>query len=228
MNGSRRHEPTIALVTLASFTLGLCATLYVVSLLGLRPAAASESRFAVTATVSAPPADSLRTAEPGAVEIPAPIPADSLELLYEDLRGRRLLLPVADVEVTELRDHFYDARADHVHHAIDILAPRDTPVRAVEDGTIARLYLSNGGGGIAIYQLDPTETFAYYYAHLERWAGGIAEGDRVSRGQTIGYVGTSGNAPPGTPHLHFAITRLGPDKRWWSGSPLNPYLVFQP
>jgi murein DD-endopeptidase MepM/ murein hydrolase activator NlpD len=216
------------MVTLASFTVGVTGTLYLVSLLDLPQAAASESRFAVAATVSAPPADSVRIAAPRSVEVPEPIAPDSLELLYQDLRGRQLLLPVADVAATELRDHFYDARADHVHHAIDILAPRNTPVRAVEDGTIARLYLSNGGGGIAIYQIDPTETYAYYYAHLERWADGIAEGDRVTRGQTIGHVGTSGNAPPETPHLHFAITRLGPDKRWWGGSPLNPYLVFRP
>jgi murein DD-endopeptidase MepM/ murein hydrolase activator NlpD len=153
---------------------------------------------------------------------------DSFESQVAELRARNLVLPVEGVAATDLRDAFDAPRGDHVHRAIDILAPRNTPVLAVEDGTIARVYPSNGGGGIAIYQFDPTGRYAYYYAHLERWADAIAVGDPVTRGQVIGYVGTSGNAPPNTPHLHFAITRLGDDRRWWTGSPLNPYLVFAP
>lgn len=155
--------------------------------------------------------------------------ADSVEVLYTDLRRRQLVLPVDGVTADELRDHFDDPRGrGRRHHAIDILAPRNTPVLAVEDGTLARLYLANGGGGIAIYQFDPTETYGYYYAHLERWADGLSEGDQVTRGQILGYVGTTGNAPPNTPHLHFAIWRLGPGKGRWNGAPINPYLVFQP
>ena len=100
-----------------------------------------------------------------------------------------------------------------------------TPVVAVEGGRIARLFFSRAGG-ITIYQFDPSERYCYYYAHLERYAEGLKEGDRVNRGQVIGYVGVSGNAPKNTPHLHFAVFRLTEAKRWWEGSPLDPYDVL--
>ena len=106
-----------------------------------------------------------------------------------------------------------------------MLAPRNTPVLAVEDGTVAKLFLSKAGG-LTIYQFDPTSTYAYYYAHLERYEAGLSEGDRVKRGQRIGFVGTSGNAPPNTPHLHFAIFVLTDKKRWWDGRAVDPYVVF--
>lgn len=143
-----------------------------------------------------------------------------------DLRSRRLLLPVDGVKPESLTRQFSDARSGHKHEAIDILAPRNTPVRAVEDGTIARLFFSKAGG-ITIYQFDPSNTFCYYYAHLERYAEDLKEGQRVSRGQVLGYVGTSGNAPKETPHLHFAIFRLTDDKRWWEGTPIDPYDVLR-
>jgi murein DD-endopeptidase MepM/ murein hydrolase activator NlpD len=123
----------------------------------------------------------------------------------------------------QLTSSFHDERGGgRQHEAIDILAPRNTPVRAVESGTIARLFQSQAGG-ITIYQFDPSERFCYYYAHLERYADGLQEGQRVSRGQIIGYVGVSGNAPKDTPHLHFAIFRLTPAKRWWEGTPVDPF-----
>ena len=112
------------------------------------------------------------------------------------------------------------------HEAVDILAPQGTPVRAVEDGTIAKLFLSKAGG-ITIYQFDTSERFTYYYAHLDRYAEGLREGQRLERGDVIGYVGTTGNAPRNTPHLHFAIFELTPQKRWWEGTPVDPYLVFR-
>jgi peptidoglycan LD-endopeptidase LytH len=112
------------------------------------------------------------------------------------------------------------------HEALDILAPRNTPVLAVEDGTIARLFYSKAGG-ITVYQFDRTTTFCYYYAHLERYADGLREGVSVRRGQTLGFVGTSGNAPKTTPHLHFAIFRLTDAKRWWEGTPIDPYDVLR-
>ncbi|MBA3583701.1 MAG: M23 family metallopeptidase [Gemmatimonadetes bacterium] len=155
------------------------------------------------------------------------LPPDSADTLIEALR-RRLIVPVQGVARADLVDHFEDDRGgDRRHGAIDILAPRGTPVLAADDGRIAKLYLSNGGGGIAIYQSDPTETFGYYYAHLERYAEGLREGDRVRKGAVIGHVGTTGNAPPDTPHLHFAITLLTPEKRWWEGVPLNPYRALR-
>ena len=107
-----------------------------------------------------------------------------------------------------------------------MLAPRNTPVRAVESGTIAKLFTSKAGG-LTIYQFDPTGRLCYYYAHLDRYADGLKDGQAVSEGEVIGYVGTTGNAPANTPHLHFAVFELGADKRWWQGRPLDPYQVFK-
>ncbi|MBA3295645.1 MAG: M23 family metallopeptidase [Acidobacteria bacterium] len=109
---------------------------------------------------------------------------------------------------------------------MDILAPTGTPVKAVEAGRIARLFFSKAGG-ITIYQFDPTERFCYYYAHLDRYATGLREGDRVKQGQVVGYVGVSGNAPKNTPHLHFAVFRLNADKKWWEGVPIDPYEILR-
>jgi murein DD-endopeptidase MepM/ murein hydrolase activator NlpD len=144
------------------------------------------------------------------------------------LRRRRLEFPVEGVDRDELRDTFSDTRGQgRSHEALDIMAPRGTPVRAVEDGTIAKLFDSRGGGGLTIYQFDPSETFCYYYAHLDGYALGIREGQSVRRGQIIGYVGSTGNASPNAPHLHFTIFQLTPERKWWKGDPLNPYPVFK-
>jgi murein DD-endopeptidase MepM/ murein hydrolase activator NlpD len=144
-----------------------------------------------------------------------------------DLRDRGLQLPLRGVTREALRDSFYETRGStSVHEAIDIPAPRNTPVVAVENGAIARLFYSKAGG-ITVYQFDPAVRFVYYYAHLERYADGLHEGDRVQRAQVLGYVGTSGNAAKDTPHLHFAIFRLTAKKQWWQGSPIDPYDVFR-
>jgi murein DD-endopeptidase MepM/ murein hydrolase activator NlpD len=145
-----------------------------------------------------------------------------------DLRSRALMLPVEGVGPEQLTDSFADPRAagSRLHRAVDILAPRGTPVRAVEDGTIERLDVS-AAGGISIYQFDPAQRYCYYYAHLDRYALGLREGATVGRGQVIGYVGTTGNAPRTTPHLHFAIYRLSEEKRWSAATALNPYPVFR-
>ena len=143
------------------------------------------------------------------------------------LRKRHLELPVQGLKRSELRDTFRETRdGTRQHEALDILAPRNTPVLAVEDGTVARLFLSTPGGN-TIYQFDPTSTYAYYYAHLERYAAGLKNGDSVTRGQVIGYVGTSGNAPPNTPHLHFAIFQLTDQKHWWEGVAIDPYPILK-
>jgi murein DD-endopeptidase MepM/ murein hydrolase activator NlpD len=144
-----------------------------------------------------------------------------------ELEDRDLQMPVEGVGPESLTRQFDDPRgASRRHEAIDILAPRNTPVKAVEDGSIARLFHSRAGG-LTIYQFDPTERFCYYYAHLERYANGLKEGDRVTKGQVIGYVGSSGNAPKDTPHLHFAIFRLTDTKRWWEGVPIDPFDVLR-
>ena len=102
------------------------------------------------------------------------------------------------------------------------MAARGTPVVAVEDGRVAKLFRSDAGG-ITIYQFDPSERYAYYYAHLQGYAPGIAEGRPLKRGDVIGQVGSTGNADPAAPHLHFAVFVLGPEKEWWKGTAINPY-----
>jgi murein DD-endopeptidase MepM/ murein hydrolase activator NlpD len=145
-----------------------------------------------------------------------------------ELKARGLVIPVAGVEVSELRPTFDEMRGggSRRHEALDILAPRGTPVVAAIDGRIAKLFTSKAGG-LTIYQFDREEQYSYYYAHLDRYAPGLSEGQTVARGSVIGYVGTTGNAPPGTPHLHFAIFKLGPDKRWWEGDPVDPFSVLR-
>jgi murein DD-endopeptidase MepM/ murein hydrolase activator NlpD len=146
----------------------------------------------------------------------------------ETLRDRDLKIPVAGADDDDLRDTFFDARGSgRAHEAIDIMAPRHTQVLATDDGVIKRLFNSKGGGGITIYQFDPTETYSYYYAHLDRYAANLKEGQRVRRGDVIGYVGSTGNASPVAPHLHFAIFRLGPEREWWRGEPINPYPILK-
>jgi murein DD-endopeptidase MepM/ murein hydrolase activator NlpD len=139
------------------------------------------------------------------------------------LANHGLRIPVEGVTTNQLRDTFNDTRAvGRRHDAIDIMAPRGTEVRAVDDGTIAKLFTSKAGG-LTIYQFDPTQTFSYYYAHLDHYVSGLAERQSVRRGQLLGYVGSTGNASESAPHLHFAIARLGTDRAWWKGDPINPY-----
>jgi murein DD-endopeptidase MepM/ murein hydrolase activator NlpD len=154
---------------------------------------------------------------------PSTVPTGLPDL--DDLRGRHLALPVEGLDRKTLRDTFAEGRAGHVHEAIDILAPRGTPVVAVEDGHIEKLFTSKQGG-LTIYQFDPGGRYCYYYAHLDRYAAGLTQGQRVKRGQVIGYVGVSGNAAPQTPHLHFTIFKLAADKRWWRGAPINPFPLW--
>lgn len=139
------------------------------------------------------------------------------------LASRRLLIPVAGIARKQLVDNFDETRGGKRRHdALDIMAPRGTPVFAVDDGRVAKLFKS-AAGGLTIYQFDPGEQFTYYYAHLDAYEKGLVEGLIVKRGDVIGYVGSTGNAPAHAPHLHFTIFRLGPDKKWWKGQAMNPY-----
>jgi peptidoglycan LD-endopeptidase LytH len=138
-----------------------------------------------------------------------------------------LLLPVQGVTPAQLTDTYNDLRGGtRIHEALDIMAPRGTPVLAAVDGRVEKLFTS-AQGGITLYQFDATRTYCYYYAHLERYAPGIAEGQVLRRGQLLGYVGSTGNASPDAPHLHFAIFLLGPEKQWWKGAPVNPYPLLR-
>jgi murein DD-endopeptidase MepM/ murein hydrolase activator NlpD len=177
----------------------------------------SESSAAVATTGRS----EARRGEPhtAALAEPPPPMADAIGMLAR----RDLEIPVRGVKVAALHDSFNDARAvGRRHDAIDIIAPRGTEVLAVDDGTIAKLFTSKDGG-LTIYQFDPTQTFSYYYAHLDRYAPGLDEDQAVRRGQVLGYVGSTGDASPDAPHLHFAIARLDTDRSWWKGDPINPY-----
>jgi murein DD-endopeptidase MepM/ murein hydrolase activator NlpD len=146
---------------------------------------------------------------PAPTRAPAPVPA----AVAKPSPG--LLVPVAGIDRGDLTRQFDERRSGgRSHQAIDILAPLGTPVLAANDGLIERL-THNRLGGITLYQRDPARGFVYYYAHLQRYRAGLKEGDFVRRGEVIGYVGTTGNAPPDAPHLHFAILR--------QGEPVDPY-----
>jgi murein DD-endopeptidase MepM/ murein hydrolase activator NlpD len=136
-----------------------------------------------------------------------------------------LAIPVRGIRPEQLTDTYSQARAAGArrHDAIDIMAPEGTPVVAASGGTVEKLFLSQGGGGITAYIRSPDTRWTYYYAHLQGYAPGLAEGQKVRRGQLIGRVGHTGNANPAGPHLHFAINRMEPGEKWWQGSPINPY-----
>lgn len=188
----------------------------------------------VLANASAPPVAQTKPErgprQPGAPMAFAESSAATDSVSVDDvarLRARNLTIPVAGVANGQLTDNYTQPRAGGAsHEALDIMAPRGTPVLAVEDGRVAKLFLSKRGG-LTLYQFDPANQYVYYYAHLDRYADRIAEGDSVSKGQIIGYVGSSGNALPDAPHLHFAASRLGPEREWWRGTPLNPFLIWR-
>jgi murein DD-endopeptidase MepM/ murein hydrolase activator NlpD len=150
------------------------------------------------------------------------LPVNEADLSY--LRGRRLLIPVVGVRASELPNTFDESRAAGArrHDAIDILAPSGTPVLSADHGRVVRIDTSDRGG-LSLYATDPGGRYVYYYAHLDRYRAGLRDGQALARGDTIGYVGTTGNAPVNTPHLHFAISRLADPKRWWDGVPINPW-----
>lgn len=142
-----------------------------------------------------------------------------------------LLVPVAGVSAAQLTDTFDDARGEERRHeALDIAAPMGTPVVAAAEGEVEKLFLSDDGGN-TVYVRSPDGRTLYYYAHLQAYAAGLEEGETVARGQRLGTVGSSGNADPAAPHLHFAMMRTTPGAEWWQpATPINPYplLVREP
>jgi peptidoglycan LD-endopeptidase LytH len=186
----------------------------------------------VDATVPSAPATPTISAAPDRMTSPpqamreAPDAAPASMLAPVAVGGH--VVPVAGVEASALVSTFDEARGDGTrrHQAMDIMAPRGTPVLAAVDGRIVKLFTS-AAGGLTIYQFDEAERYCYYYAHLDAYAPDLTEGQDVARGQIIGFVGSTGNAAPDAPHLHFAIHRLGPDKRWWEGEPLDPIIFLR-
>jgi murein DD-endopeptidase MepM/ murein hydrolase activator NlpD len=158
------------------------------------------------------------------VPTPAPVSPEATSIPTEiKVAAQALLVPVAGVSAKELADTFNQSRgSERRHEALDILAPKGTPVLAVADGKIVKLFNSKPGG-LTVYQFDVAEKYSYYYAHLDRYAPNLKEGQPIRRGEMIGYVGTTGNADPATPHLHFAVFELDAKKNWWEGTAINPY-----
>jgi murein DD-endopeptidase MepM/ murein hydrolase activator NlpD len=172
---------------------------------------------------------------------PVPRPAPRVVLAGEPTLGRAAVsgaetvsyilargmeIPVAGMTVSQLQDTFDEGRSSgRVHRALDILAPRGTPVVAADSGRILRVKF-NSLGGNTVYATDPLGRVVYYYAHLDAYRPGLAEGATVARGDTLGFVGTTGNAPKDTPHLHFQVMRMPPDGKYWEGEPINPYPLF--
>jgi peptidoglycan LD-endopeptidase LytH len=153
--------------------------------------------------------------------------SDSVADPSGELRARNLEVPVRGVARGSLTDTFMAPRGlSRVHHAMDIMAPRGTSVVAVDGGTVARLD-SSGAGGLAVYQYDTAVRYCYYYAHLDGYAPGLAAGQSVARGQVLGVVGSTGNASPSAPHLHFAITEVDPATRSCHGRAVNPYPLLR-
>jgi murein DD-endopeptidase MepM/ murein hydrolase activator NlpD len=196
------------------------------------------STSAAAATPSETPpaetqAENLSTPEPTAPEpiaaTPAPEDNAVAPTLAEPLplHPGALLIPVTGIAAAQLSDTFDDKRgSERSHEALDIMAPLKTPVVAVDDGKVVKLF-DSVPGGLTVYQYDASGTFAYYYAHLDSYAAYLEEGQELKRGDLIGYVGATGNANALAPHLHFAIFLLGPEKQWWKGTAINPYPLFQ-
>lgn len=143
--------------------------------------------------------------------------------MSSDSLPHALAMPVAGVDSGQLKATFtQDRGGDRSHGAIDIPAPRGTPVLAAGDGVVKKLFTSVRGG-LTVYQFDPEEQFCYYYAHLDAYAVSLHEGQFLRKGDVIGAVGSTGNARKDAPHLHFAVTRLDPEKAWWGGTPIDPF-----
>jgi murein DD-endopeptidase MepM/ murein hydrolase activator NlpD len=184
----------------------------------VQDSAPMEDPGAPTAAVDTPPDAAWRAGSDG-VAAAAP---DELAALRAGL-----IVPVAGVERADLHDTFNEARGERVHEALDILAPRGTAVVAATDGRLLKLFNSKPGG-LMVYATDASERFILFYGHLDSFAAGLREGARLERGQVVGYVGTTGNAPPDTPHLHFGILRGNPRASWSEGTPVNPYPLLVP
>jgi murein DD-endopeptidase MepM/ murein hydrolase activator NlpD len=163
------------------------------------------------------------------VPAPAPEKAAAQAPMTIAVPEMGLLIPVEGVRASQLVDTYSQARAGgaRVHDAIDIMAPRGTPVTAAAAGTVEKLFFSRGGGGITAYVRSPDGQWMHYYAHLDAYAPGLHEGQRLRRGDPIGTVGSTGNASMEGPHLHFAINRMAPNERWWQGRPINPYPLLR-
>lgn len=151
-------------------------------------------------------------------------PADVAALPVDLAVPGALVVPVAGVPRGELTSDWGDTRDGGARHhtGLDIMAPGGTPALAAADGRVERLWTSAAGGN-TVYLRSADRAWTYYYAHLAAYAPGLREGQAVRAGQRIGFVGDTGNAGAGNTHLHFGVTRMRPQERWWQGEPVDPY-----
>lgn len=156
------------------------------------------------------------------VAVPPADPTPKAELV---LGPTGVAIPVAGVKAGDLQDTYTQSRAGgaRVHNAIDIMAPHGTPVVAAAPGRVEKLFNSKGGGGITAYVRSPDGQWMFYYAHLQAYAPGLKEGQAIKQGDAIGTVGSTGNANPAGPHLHFAVNKMASGEKWYDGTPVNPY-----
>jgi murein DD-endopeptidase MepM/ murein hydrolase activator NlpD len=225
-----REKP--AAVFFAGFVFGLvflAALFWQTGLLRTPSASAAPGRPQEYPLQPAQRTDTRRARLPTAPPLsPPPVEAQnnaSESFAQQPLTQRRLIVPVQGVHAADLRDNFNESRGGHRHEALDIMAPRGTPVLAADEGSVVKLFLSKPGG-LTVYQFDESRTYCYYYAHLDRYATGLREGTLLRKGEILGYVGSTGNASPAAPHLHFAIFKLGMEQRWWEGTAVDPYGFF--
>ncbi|MCU1236149.1 MAG: peptidase [Candidatus Solibacter sp.] len=214
--------------TAAVFSFGFAAGMAVLAIvLWSTGHIAGHQEVAIAATSVRPVAEPV----PGPVPMPAAAPPEAVSLPVPDRlhaieaapapAGSRIAMPLAGFDPNKLDSTFHQARSGHEHEALDIMSPRGTPVMAVAEGNVAKLFTSKQGG-FTVYQFDNTQTWCYYYAHLDRYAPGLKEGVLLRKGEVLGYVGSTGDASPEAPHLHFAVFRLGPEKHWWQGTAVDP------
>jgi peptidoglycan LD-endopeptidase LytH len=174
--------------------------------------------------------DSTTVVTPGRVLDPATLPARWAPADSEYFAAHPLMVPVEGIDPQQLHDNFYEARdGARMHLSQDILAPRGTPVLAAADGKILRM-AQNTLGGITIYAVDAQGDYVFYYAHLDHYSDAVTVGLEVKQGEVLGYVGTSGNAPPDTPHLHFQTMRMAKGRHdWWNGTPIDvrPFMIIR-
>jgi murein DD-endopeptidase MepM/ murein hydrolase activator NlpD len=181
------------------------------------------SRASDTSTAPTVPLAPLSVGSAAPSASPAVGPAD-----LDALRAENLAIPVAGVAAKDLIDTFDAARGTERHHnALDIMASRNTPVVSATDAKILKLH-NSVAGGLTIYASDPSSKYVMMYGHLDSYRPGLKEGEHVTRGQILGFVGSTGNASALAPHLHFQITRNDNLKEWWKGTPINPFPVFRP
>lgn len=205
----------------AALTLSACArpVLYYPEPLGGETVSASSRPAAPRSSASSPASNSSVAVSPASASMSADV---------EYLRSRQLLVPVAGADMSKVYDTFNDPRdgGERVHRAIDILAPRGTPILSADDGRILRMS-TNALGGITMYTVDPESRIVYYYAHMDHYNDAMSPGREIVKGDTLGYVGTTGNAPKDTPHLHFQVMRWPADGKYWNGDPIDPYELLR-